>query len=64
MITAPSNAACVALVAAGTIGDCGEVTVAGQRVVWVIEQWTAQTGATAFSVGIHTYVPDEGGWVR
>ena len=64
IVTAPSNAACIALVSAGTLGDCGEVSVAGQRVVWVVEQATTPTGATAFSVGIMTYVPDEGGWVR
>lgn len=64
VVAAPANAACVALVSAGTLGDCGEVSVAGQRVVWVVESATTPTGATAFSVGILTYVPDEGGWVR
>jgi hypothetical protein len=64
VVAAPSNAACVALITAGTLGDCGEVAVAGQRVVWVVEQATTTAGATAFSVGILTYVPDEGGWVR
>jgi len=64
VVSAPSNAACVALITAGTLGDCGEVSVAGQRVVWVVEQATTPTGAIAFSVGILTYVPDEGGWVR
>jgi len=64
VVAAPSNAPCVALVTAGTLGDCGEVAVAGQRVVWVVEQETTPTGAIAFSAGILTYVPDEGGWVR
>jgi hypothetical protein len=64
VVAAPSNAACVALITAGTLGDCDEVAVAGQRVVWVVEQATTATGAAAFSVGIYTYVPDEGGWVR
>jgi len=64
VVAAPSNAACAALVSAGTLGECGEVSVAGQRVVWVVESATTPTGATAFSVGILTYVPDEGGWVR
>ena len=64
VVAAPSNAPCVALITAGTLGDCGEVSVAGQRVVWVVEQATTPTGAAAFSVGILTYVPDEGGWVR
>src|SRR5262245_19555763 len=64
VVAAPSNAACIALVSPGTLGDCDEVSVAGQRVVWVVESTTTATGATAFSVGILTYVPDEGGWVR
>jgi hypothetical protein len=64
VVPAPSNAACAALIAAGTLGDCGEVAVAGQRVVWVVEQARTPTGATAFSLGILTFVPDEGGWVR
>jgi hypothetical protein len=64
VVAAPSNASCVALVTAGTLGDCDEVVVAGQRVVWVVEQVTTPTGAIAFSAGILTYVPDEGGWVR
>src|SRR5262245_11905905 len=64
VVAAPSNAACIALVTAGTLGDCGEVSVAGERVVWVVESATTPTGATAFSVSVLTYVPDEGGWVR
>jgi hypothetical protein len=64
VVAAPSNAPCVALITAGTLGDCGEVAVAGQRVVWVVEQATTPTGASAFSAGVLTYVPDEGGWVR
>ena len=59
----PSNAACTALVTAGTLGECGEVVVAGQRVVWVVEQATTPTGAAAFAVRISTYVAEEGGWV-
>lgn len=64
VVAAPSDAACVALITAGTLGDCGEAAVAGRRVVWVVEQATTPAGAAAFSVGIYTYVPDEGGWVR
>lgn len=64
VVAAPSNAPCVALITAGTLGDCAEVAVAGQRVVWVVEQAATPTGAAAFSAGILTYVPDEGGWVR
>ena len=62
--TAPANATCAALITAGTLGDCGEVVVAGQRVVWVVEQATTATGAAAFTARISTFVPDEGGWVR
>jgi hypothetical protein len=36
VVAAPSNAVCAALITAGTLGDCGEVAVAGQRVVWVV----------------------------
>ena len=61
---APSNVPCTALVTAGTLGDCGEVPVAGQRVIWVVEQATTPTGAPAFAARISTYVPDEGGWVQ
>lgn len=61
---APSNAPCAALVTAGTLGDCGEVVVGGQRVVWVVERATTPTGAAAFAVRISTFVPDEGGWVQ
>ena len=61
---APANATCAALVTAGTLGDCGEVVVAGQRVVWVVEQATTPTGAPAFTARISTFVPEEGGWVR
>jgi hypothetical protein len=64
VIVAPSNAACTALLSPGTIGDCNEVVVAGQRVVWVVEQATTPAGAPAFSAGISTFVPDEGGWVQ
>jgi hypothetical protein len=64
VVAAPSNAACAALIAAGTLGDCDEVAVADQRVVWVVERASTPTGATAFSVGILTFVPEEGGWVR
>ena len=61
---APANATCAALVTAGTLGDCGEVVVAGQRVVWVVEQATTPTGAPAFTARISTFVPEEGGWVQ
>jgi hypothetical protein len=61
---APSNVACTALMSPGTLGDCGEVVVAGQRVVWVVEQATTPTGAPAFATRISTFVPEEAGWVQ
>jgi hypothetical protein len=61
---APTSATCAALITPGTLGDCGEVIVADQRVVWVVEQAATPTGAPAFSVRISTFVPDENGWVE
>jgi hypothetical protein len=61
---APISATCAALITPGTLGDCGEVIVADQRVVWVVEQAATPTGAPAFSVRISTFVPDENGWVE
>ena len=61
---APSNAACGALIDPGTLGSCGEVLVAAQRVVWVVQQATTPTGSPAFTVRISTYVLDAGGWVE
>lgn len=62
--SAPSNAPCVALLTPGTLGDCGEVPVAGGRVVWLVEQTTTPTGTPAFATRILSYVPDTGGWVE
>jgi hypothetical protein len=61
---AASNAACGALIQPGTLGECGEVVVGGDRVVWVVEQQTTPTGAQAFTARIFTFVPDAGGWVE
>jgi hypothetical protein len=55
---APTSATCAALITPGTLGGCGEVIVADQRVVWVVEQAATPTGAPAFSVRISTFVPD------
>jgi hypothetical protein len=63
VIGAPSNAACT-LPFPGTIGDSNEVVVAGQRVVWVVEQAATPTEAPARSARISPSVPDEGGWVQ
>jgi len=61
---APQNAACTALIDPGTLGSCGEVLVAAQRVVWVVQQAATPTGSPALTVRISTYVPDAGGWVE
>ncbi len=59
-----ATSACQALVTAGSIGECGEVLVAGNRVVWVIERTPTTGGATAFTTRVLTFVPDAGGWVE
>ena len=45
------------------LGECGEVLVGGQRVVWVVQQSATATGTPAFGVRT-TFVPDAGGWVE
>jgi hypothetical protein len=64
VVAAPAGSPCMSLVSAGTIGQCGEVPVAGGRVVWVVESSATTTGATALRVRVFTYVPDAGGWVE
>jgi hypothetical protein len=64
VVTGPSAAACQTLVTPGSIGECGEVSVAGGRVIWVVERTATTTGATAFRTRIFTFVPDAGGWVE
>jgi hypothetical protein len=61
---ASSNAPCDALITPGVLGECGEVTVAGGRVVWVVESTPTSTGGRAFTATVRTYVPDENGWVE
>lgn len=64
VVAAPTAAPCQSLVSAGTIGECGEVLVAGGRVIWVVERSTTSTGATALRARVFTFVPDAGGWVE
>lgn len=64
VILAAPNAVCGALLTPGTLGDCGEVVVAGQRVVWTVEQTTTPTGGAAFAARLSTYVTEVGGWVE
>ena len=60
----PSTVACQSLIEPGVLGECGEVLVGGQRVVWVVQQSATATGTPAFGVRIFTFVPDAGGWVE
>jgi hypothetical protein len=64
VLAAPSSVACESLIEPGVLGECGEVTVGGQRVVWVVQQGTTATGTPAFGVRIFTFVPDAAGWVE
>ena len=64
VIPAPTSAPCQSLVSAGSIGECGEVSVAEGRVIWVVERSTTTTGATALRARVFTFVPDAGGWVE
>ena len=64
VIPAPASTPCQSVVSAGTLGECGEVLVAGGRVLWVVERSTTSTGTTALRVRVSTYVPDAGGWVE
>lgn len=64
IVAVPSSVACESLIEPGVLGECGEASVGGQRVVWVVQQATTATGTPAFGVRIFTFVPDAGGWVE
>ena len=64
VVAAAVNAPCRALITPGRLGDCGDVTLASGRVVWVVEHATTSTGATAFDARVFTFVPSESGWVE
>jgi len=59
-----ANADCRSLITPGSLGECGQVTPASGRVVWVIERTATSTGATAVTVRVLTFVPSESGWVE
>lgn len=61
---AAANAPCQALVTAGAVGECGEVTVGPNRIVWVIERTSTPSGATATLTRMLSFVPEESGWVE
>lgn len=64
VVPAAANAPCTTLIAPGALGECEEVSVGGQRVVWIVQQDRTQTGTAAFTVRLFTFVPDEAGWVE
>lgn len=64
VVAIAANVPCTALIEPGLLGECGEVSVAGQRVIWVVQRATTATGTPAFTVRIFTFVPDAGGWVE
>ncbi|HEY7660973.1 MAG TPA: hypothetical protein VIC58_10285 [Actinomycetota bacterium] len=59
-----STVPCNALIEPGALGECGEVDVAGQRVVWVIQQGATPTGTPTFRTRVFTFVPAAAGWVE
>src|SRR3972149_3672663 len=62
VVTAPANAPCAALITPGILAECGQVPVAGNRVMWVLESSPTTTAARAFTVRVFTFVTDESGW--
>ena len=64
VVAVASNVPCATLIEPGVLGECGEVTVAGQRVVWLVQRSTTPTGTPAFGARIFTFVADAGGWVE
>jgi hypothetical protein len=64
VVSVAASAPCTALITAGLLGECGEVPVAGNRVVWVVESSPTTTAARSRTVRLFTYVPDETGWVE
>lgn len=64
VVAVAPNAACASLITPGVLGECGEVPVAGNRVVWVVESSPTTTPARAFTVRVFTFVTDESGWVE
>lgn len=64
VVAAADTAPCEALVSPGLLGECGEVPVAGTRIVWVVQSDTTADGSSAFAARVFTFVPDAGGWVE
>ena len=64
VVAVAASAPCTALVTPGVLGECGEVPVAGNRVVWVVESQPTASAARAYTVRVFTYVTAESGWVE
>jgi hypothetical protein len=56
--------ACNSLVSPGVPGQCGEVLVGTERVVWIVESRPDPEGGTAFAARILTYSAEDGGWLE
>jgi hypothetical protein len=64
VVTGTAASTCESLVEPGTIGECGDVPVAGGRVVWIVQRSPTTGGTTAIETRVLTFVPDSGGWVE
>jgi hypothetical protein len=64
VVTGTAASTCESLVSPGSIPECGDVPVAGGRVVWMVQRSPTTGGATAIQVRLMTFVPDSGGWVE
>jgi hypothetical protein len=64
VVTGTAASTCESLVEPGTIGECGDVPVAGGRVVWIVQRSPTTGGTTAIQTRVLTFVPDSGGWVE
>jgi len=61
-IAAP-DVPCESLVTPGLSGECGDVDVAGERIVWIVERGAAADGVSGFAVRVLSHSPTGGGWV-
>jgi len=64
VVPAAANAQCQQLVTPGALGECGEVRVGANRVVWVVERTSTPSGATAILARMLSFVPETNGWVE
>lgn len=62
--SAAATAPCEALVTPGLTGECGDVTVLGGRVVWIVERSAVAGGVAGFAVRILGFSAADGGWVE